>query len=133
MSLGTLMNETRGVLYAACEIARQNGVIVVAAGHIRGEQSFPAAFDNVIGVGAGRFSNPFQYSFLPGEAFECVAKGYGQQPQGLGGRAIACNGTSFAAPNITGIVALFRERYPGVDLPEVKALLARYAVNNSAQ
>jgi subtilisin len=130
MSLGTLIPEARDTLYAACEIARRNGVIIVAAGHILGKQSFPAVFENVIGVGAARFTDPFQYSFNAGGAFECVARGYGQVSRSLGGQATVGNGTSFAAPNITGIVALFIERYPDVDLAGVRSLLAQHAVTN---
>ncbi len=130
MSLGTLIREARDILYAACEIARRYGVIVVAAGHILGEQSFPAVFDNVIGVGAGRFSDPYQFSFHAGEAFECVACGYNQKLHSLGGQPTVEYGTSFAAPHITGIAALFRERYPDADLAGVRGLLSKYAVND---
>lgn len=129
MSLGTLLPEARDPLYVACELARRDGIIVVAAGHAQKRGSFPAAFDNVIGVAAGEFDSPFHYRYSPGEVLECVARGFDQRARTKGGCVVPHGGTSFAAPNITGIVALLRERYPRADPARLRALLYRYAVS----
>ncbi len=128
VSLGTVLEETLRPLYVLCERARRQGTIVVAAGHNMREWSFPAIFENVIGVAAGRFESPYDYRFRPDEAMECLAWGLEQPVLWVGGERLVRHGTSFAAPNIAGIVALLRERFPKCSLEEVRGRLARYAL-----
>jgi subtilisin family serine protease len=128
LSLGTTLEGTLHPLYAACEKARRQGIIVVAAGHNSRSWSYPAIFENVIGVSAARFESPYEYRYLPDEAHECQAWGVDQPVVWLGGQEQVKHGTSFAAPNITGIVCLLLERHPGASLEEIRELLARYAL-----
>lgn len=128
VSLGTLLEEMLRPLYVLCEKARREGIIVVAAGHNARDWSYPAIFDPVIGVAADRFESPFHYRYRPDEAMECVAWGVEQPVLWLGGKRVPRNGTSFAAPNIAGIVALLLERHPGSSLEEIRELLSKYAV-----
>jgi subtilisin len=128
VSLGTRLEGTLHPLYAACEKARRAGIVVVAAGHNANDWSYPAIFENVIGVSAGRFESPFAFRFRPEHAMECEAWGVEQPVLWTGGRRIVKHGTSFAAPNVAGIVALILERHPGASLEEVRELLARFAV-----
>ena len=132
LSLGTTLEGTLHPLYAACEKARRGGTIVVAAGHNSRSWSYPAIFENVIGVSADRFRSPYEYRYRPDEAMECEAWGVEQPVLWLGGQRVVKHGTSFAAPNITGIVALLLERHPGATLEEVRELLARYALPTPA-
>lgn len=126
LSLGTQLAQAGHALYAACETACRSGLIIVAAGHRRALWSYPAVFDNVIGVTAGAFRNPFEFQYRPHNALECVSKGLGQRALWWGTRK-TMNGTSFAAPNITAIIALLRQRYPLADLTALGDLLAQYA------
>jgi subtilisin family serine protease len=128
VSLGTNLPETLHPLYALCEKARRGGMLIVAAGHNVRDWSYPAVFENVIGVDADRFDSPFAYRYRPDEAMECVAWGVDVPVLWLNGRREPRSGTSFAAPQIAGIVSLFRERYPSAKLEDVRELLARYAV-----
>ncbi|HET7461751.1 MAG TPA: S8 family serine peptidase [Longimicrobium sp.] len=128
LSLGTTLEGTLHPLYAACEKARRQGIIVVAAGHNSRDWSYPAIFENVIGVSAAKFQSPYQYRYLPDEAHECQAWGVEQPVVWLRGEEQVKHGTSFAAPNITGIVCLLLERHPGATLEEIRELLARYAM-----
>lgn len=127
VSLGTVLDEALKPLYVLCERARRAGVVVVAAGHNARGWSYPAVFANVIGVAAERFDSPFRFRYRPEEAMECVAWGVEQPVLWLGGRRTPRNGTSFAAPNIAGIVALIRERHPDATLKEVRETLAGFA------
>ena len=128
LSLGTTLEGTLHPLYAACEKARRQGIIVVAAGHNSSDWSYPAIFENVIGVSAGRFGSAYDYRYhLGDEALECQAWGVEQPVIWLGGSEQVKHGTSFAAPNITGIVSLLLERHPGATLEQVRKLLARHA------
>ena len=128
VSLGTMLEGTLHPLYAVCERARRSGIIIVAAGHNASDWSYPAIFENVIGVAADRFQSPYEYRYRPDDAMECQAWGVEQPVLWLGGRRVVKNGTSFAAPNIAGIVTLLMERHPGATIEQVRELLARFAV-----
>lgn len=127
LSLGTTLEGTLHPLYAACEKARRQGIIIVAAGHNSRDWSYPAIFENVIGVSAGRFGSAYDFRYLPDEAMECQAWGVEQPVVWLRGEQQIKHGTSFAAPNITGIVCLLLERHPGATLEQVRDLLAEHA------
>ncbi|MEO7242647.1 MAG: tripartite tricarboxylate transporter substrate-binding protein, partial [Variovorax sp.] len=97
VSLGTSLHETMYPLYVLCERARRSGIIVVAAGHNQQDWSYPAIFENVIGVDAASFDSPFTYRYRPDEAMECLAWGLDVPVRWLGGRHVPRTGTSFAA------------------------------------
>jgi subtilisin len=128
VSLGTRLEGTLHPLYAACEKARRAGIIVVAAGHNANDWSYPAIFENVIGVSAAKFSSPFEFRYRPNHAMECQAWGVEQPVLWVGGSRPIKHGTSFAAPNVAGIVALIKERHPEATLDDVRTMLARFAV-----
>jgi len=129
VSLGTRLENTLHLLYAACEKARRAGIVVVAAGHNANDWSYPAIFENVIGVSAARFDSPYHFRYRPDEAMECQAWGVEQPVLWIGGQRLVKHGTSFAAPNVAGIVALILERHPGATLEEVREMLSRFALS----
>ncbi|HEX2078865.1 MAG TPA: S8 family serine peptidase [Longimicrobium sp.] len=128
VSLGTRLEGTLHPLYAACEKARRAGIIVVAAGHNANDWSYPAIFENVIGVSAARFESPFHFRYRPEHAMECEAWGVEQPVLWTGGRRVVKHGTSFAAPNVAGIVALILERHPGATIEQVREMLSHFAL-----
>ena len=128
VSLGTRLEGTLHPLYAACEKARRAGIIVVAAGHNANDWSYPAIFENVIGVSAARFESPFHFHYRPEHAMECEAWGVEQPVLWTGGKRVVKHGTSFAAPNVAGIVALILERHPGATIEQVREMLSRFAL-----
>jgi subtilisin len=129
VSLGTRLEGTLHPLYAACEKARRAGIIIVAAGHNANDWSYPAIFENVIGVSAGRFDSPYHFRYRPEHAMECEAWGVEQPVLWVGGERVVKYGTSFAAPNIAGIVALILERHPGATLEQVREMLSGFALS----
>ena len=128
VSLGTRLEGTLHPLYAACERARQAGIIVVAAGHNANDWSYPAIFENVIGVSAARFDSPYHFRYRAEHAMECEAWGVERPVLWIGGERVVKHGTSFAAPNVAGIVALILERHPGARIEDVREMLARFAL-----
>jgi subtilisin family serine protease len=125
LSLGTTLEHERAPLLAACQRARRRGTLIVAAAPSAG--TYPAAFDDVIGVEAGDFPSPWLFHHRPGAVVECTASGKDQRLRWLGGREEVMSGPSFAAPHITGIVALILKRHPGAGLAEVREVLGRLA------
>lgn len=127
LSLGTI--EKRGFerLYRACELARQAGVILVAAVESRSGVSYPAVFDNTIGVHGGLFSNGHHFEYRADEAVEAIAQGR-CRARTVGGRYRWVNASSFAAPHLSAIVALFKQRFTDAGLEQMHRLLSRYAV-----
>jgi subtilisin len=129
VSLGTRLEGTLHPLYHACEMARQAGIIIVAAGHNANDWSYPAIFENVIGVSAARFESPYHFRYRPEHAMECEAWGVERPVLWIGGERVVRHGTSFAAPSVAGIVALILERHPGATLEQVREMLSRFALS----
>lgn len=127
LSLGTERYDAVRPLYAACELARRAGAIVVAAGGNYGETCYPSVFDPVIGVAMGAFAVPFDFRYRPGDALEVEASGVGVPVPGLGGSVAPATGTSVAAPTVSGIVALLLEHHPGAQIDDVRLMLAQVA------
>ena len=128
VSLGTRLEYARDALYVACERARRAGIIVVTAGHNANDWSYPAIFENVIGVSAAKFASPYEFRYRAEHAMECVAWGVEQEVTWIGGERVVKHGTSFAAPNVAGIVALILEAHPGATIEEVREMLSRFAL-----
>jgi subtilisin family serine protease len=129
VSLGTRLEGTLHPLYHACEMARQAGIIIVAAGHNANDWSYPAIFENVIGVSAAKFDSPYHFRYRPEHAMECEAWGVERPVLWIGGERVVRHGTSFAAPSVAGIVAMILERHPGATLEQVREMLSRFALS----
>ena len=133
LSLGTSDVTSRERLAAACRRACDAGVILVAADHNEGVESYPAVFPEVIGVAAGRFRGRYSYAYRAEQAIECVARGDEQRLCWLRPREIMSGGTSFAAPHIAGIVALILEAHPRASLEKVREILQANATEGDPE
>jgi subtilisin len=127
VSMGTLSIAGLQPLYRACAHALEAGTIVVAATNARLGWSVPAIFANAIGVGALPGRGGFAIAHRPDDAVECLAHAEHPGVPWLGGEPRTVRGTSFAAPVVSGIVALLREREPGAPLARMHELLAEVA------
>ena len=127
LSLGTTEVENRDKLAQVCQKVTDQGIILVAAEHEEGRESYPAHLPQVIGVGSGKVRGLYAYHYLQGEIIECIARGDAQRLCWLEPPEIMTAGTSFAAPHITGLIALMREAYPKADLEQVRQLLHTHA------
>ena len=123
LSLGTTDAQVKQVLLDVCKVATKKGIAIVAAEHNSGQESYPAYFSNVIGVKAGDIKGRYNYLFLRGEPIECIAPGTTQRVLWAGGREHIVEGSSFAAPHITGIIALIRQAFPKANLNGIRNIL----------
>ncbi len=94
----------------------RNVVVVVAAGE--GEASFPGTMDGVIAVGAAESKSPSKALSAPGVDVLSLAA-----PDGYD----YFSGSSIAAAQVSGVVALLLERSPNLRGTQVRDLLVRTA------
>jgi subtilisin family serine protease len=94
------------------------GDVVVIAAKGEGEAAFPAAMSGVIAVSDGMRATPASALVAPGVDVLSLAP-----PDGYD----YFSGSSIAAAQVTGIVALLLERAPKLRAPEIRQLLARTA------
>ncbi|CAM3955825.1 S8 family serine peptidase [Mesobacillus thioparans] len=115
----------------AVDYARSKGVVVIAAAGNENTylRTFPAAFQGVIGVSATnsndeitRFSNYGDYIDLaaPGEGIYSTINGSSYQYS---------DGTSMAAPIVSGVSALILSKNPFLSPDDVEMILTRSAID----
>lgn len=134
LSLGTPLKSAEAPLREACRRAHKAGCILVSALPFGADTIFPAAFDTVISVTAGRFVNihdiVIRRSGDP-DAADVIAAGTSPVVRDLDLEAPF--GSSLAAPHVSGLIALLLERYPSARLPQVRRMLAELARPASAE
>lgn len=117
-------------------IAYENGILVVAASgndSTRMENGYeapvlyPAAYDNVIAVSAIDSNKNISNFASVGPEIDVTAPGVNIVSTYTGGRFAQANGTSQAAPHITGLLALLKEQYPNLTASEIRTKLERKA------
>ena len=129
LSLGTLDESDGDVLKEACDFAHKHQTFIVAATSNDGQPSIPASFSNVFGVAGGKVSGKFDYFYDPHEKIQFVARGDRQRLNWLGGKQIFMGGSSFAAPHISGLIALIIEKYGGINFNDLTEILKRHSLS----
>jgi uncharacterized NAD-dependent epimerase/dehydratase family protein len=121
LSLGTPSQSGIKELYDICQFALNYNIIIVAAENkINGTGSYPANFNNVLGVSSGKIYNRFGYFYRENSPIELIARGDHQRVNWLNRQSIFISGSSFAAPHISGIAALIIQAFPDYNLDLVK-------------
>jgi subtilisin family serine protease len=118
-------------LQSAIAAAGQEGILFVAAAGNTGKDSdltpyFPAGYDlpNIISVGAlTRFNFAASFSNYGDESVDLFAPGALIASTGPNGTYYYSNGTSMAAPHVSGAIALVASVAPTLDAPAIKQLL----------
>lgn len=129
MSLGGTLSKGSLAMEAAVNYAYQKGCVLVAAAgnNDTSELFYPAAYENVIAVSAideddqkASFSNYGHY-------IDFCAPGVNILSTWPNGTYAYGSGTSFAAPFVTGVVALMLSRYPSLNNGNVTETLRAQA------
>lgn len=129
MSLGG--SSSSRTLKEAMDKAYNSGILLVASAGNNGYSSkgtitYPAAYDSVIAVGAVDQHNIRASFSSVGRQLELMAPGVSIQSTVPGGYAVY-DGTSMAAPHVTGVAALMWQ-----DKPSLSNIQLRNALNQTA-
>lgn len=127
LSLGTTNDSELDELERVCEKAKENNMFIVAAVSNEGKESYPASFQSVFAVDAGRVRGKYSYFFDPAQSVQFIARGDRQRLDWLDGKQIFMGGTSFAAPHITAIIALLLQKYPNTVFDELCSILEQHS------
>lgn len=129
LSLGTAAHRYYGIFHELSDLAYFNSVMLVAAmANVTGP-SYPAQFASVFSVAAHEGRDPFEFLCNPRPPVEFGAPGIDVDVAWKSGSRIRVTGNSFAAPHITGLVALILSKHPGLTPFEIKSLLRATATN----
>lgn len=135
LSLGTTKRDFFSLFHEITDIAFHRGVTLVTAANNMPEMSFPSLFAAVLSVAChaeARGEDPLEYYSNPDPPVEFGAHGIDVRVAWARGGYSTMTGNSFAAPHITGVVALLLSKHPHLRPYEVKAVLAALARNAKA-
>ena len=132
LSLGTTKRDFFGLFHDIADTAFHRGVTLVTAANNMPEPSFPSLFASVLSVAChaeARGDDPLELYCNPSPPVEFGAHGIDVRVAWARGGYSTITGNSFAAPHITGVVALLLAKHPSLRPYEVKAVLAALARN----
>jgi subtilisin family serine protease len=102
-------------------------VVLVGAATNNPGPSYPSLFSSVVSVAAHEVPDPWRWYYNPRPPVEFGAWGVDVPIAWKDSGTTTGTGNSFAAPHITGLIALLCSRHPGLTPFEVKAVLAATA------
>ena len=124
MSFGTTAYSE--ALKQAVDDAEEAGIIMVASAGNNGENAtsidYPAAFENVIAVGASNGNNTLTDFTSHGDGIDILAPGEKVWSHGVFQGLQTVDGTSIAAAHVSGATALLLEKYPDKDTEFIRQL-----------
>ncbi len=129
LSLSTSKEEYFGLFHDLADQAYFKNMNVVCAVNNYPEPSFPSLYSSVISVAAHEGHDPFTYYYNPSPPVEFGAPGIDIDVAWMNKQYVNSTGNSFAAPHITGIIALIRAKHPELTPFQVKTILLACASN----
>ncbi len=132
LSLGTTKRDFFALFHDIADTAYHRGVTLVTAANNMPEPSFPSLFAAALSVAChaeAKGDDPLEYYCNPDPPVEFGAHGIDVRVAWARGGYSTMTGNSFAAPHITGVVALLLSKHPGLRPYEVKSVLAAFARN----
>ena len=125
MSFGT--NVSSEILHRKIAEAYELGMLLVASSGNEGIVEYPAAYDEVMAVGATTEKNKVANFSLVGTESEIVAPGEAIMTSGLLGGYAVESGTSLAAPHVAAAATLLWEKDPTMSNDFIRQLLNKSA------
>lgn len=129
LSLGSVYSKDKSLIKKIIDKAYNNGLIVVAAKSNDDIETYPACFNNVLGVKSDKSNileeGQYIYNTEPEDGIEITACGKHKLMNYLGEERITPNWNSYAAPMISAIIADMMKEHEKLSLVEIKEKLWR--------
>jgi subtilisin family serine protease len=129
LSLGTTKREFYAMLHELADAAYFKNAVLVTAANNFPQPSFPSMYASVVSVACHEGKDPFIFYYNPSPPVDFGAPGIDIEVAWRGGGHISTTGNSFAAPHISGIVALILGKHPELTPFQVKTVLRATAAN----
>ncbi len=129
LSLSTAKEDYFALFHDLADQAYFKNMNVVCAVNNVPAPSYPSQYSSVISVAAHDGHDPFTFYYNPSPPVEFGAPGIDVEVAWNNKQYLISTGNSFAAPHITGIVALIRSKHPELTPFQVKAALWACAAN----
>ncbi len=129
ISAGVTRTEYKSQMREICQKLKDKGKLIISAFDNNGAISYPAAFDEVIGVDLDiRCQNGNEYIFIKNSIVNILTFGTSQRLPWLNDETKVVSGSSFAAPYITALIGtLYAKGINNYDM------VIEYLENNSIQ
>jgi subtilisin family serine protease len=132
LSLGTTNRDHFSLFHELVDEAYYRRVVLVSAANNMPVISYPSLYSTVVSVACCELeadAGPFAYYGNPSPPVEFGAAGIDVRLAWLNGGYITATGNSFAAPRLTGLVALLLAKHPDLTPFQVKTVLRALARN----
>jgi subtilisin family serine protease len=129
LSLSTSKSEYYALFHELTDQAYFRNILLVSAVNNFPVASYPSLYSSVVSVAAGDSADPLTYYYNPSPPVEFGAPGIDIEVPWLNKGTCVTTGNSFAAPHLTGIIALILAKHPTLTPFHVKTILYACASN----
>jgi subtilisin len=129
LSLGTTKRDFFAALHEITDDAYFRHVLLVTAANNFPIPSFPCEYASVVSVASHEVADPFVFYYNPKPPTEFGAFGIDVPVAWKAGGSLKVSANSFAAPHITGILALILEKHPSLTVFQAKTILRALSAN----
>lgn len=129
LSLSSRSESMYARLHALADAAYFAGTTLVCAANNDPGPTYPSQFASVVSVAAAPGDDPWGLACNPRPPVELGARGIDVEVAWSDGETVVATGNSFAAPHVTGMVALMRSKHPWLTPYQVKTVLLALSDN----
>jgi subtilisin len=130
LSLSSKSDAMFGPLHEVADEAYFAGTVLVCAANNLPGPTYPSQYASVISVAARPGDDAMALDYNPHPPVEFGARGIDVPVAWAERGSITATGNSFAAPHVTGMVALMRSKHPWLTPFQVKAVLQAASANS---